>query len=97
MSKEQVFEFFSQAAKDESLKEKVQAATSETELIDLGKKEGFEFSSEHLNQAMAELSKKPNFFKKLAESILEIFSPDHDNYPAVGVQPYDGEPNRERY
>lgn len=45
MSKEQVFEFFSQAAKDESLKEKVQTASNETELIDLGKKEGFEFSS----------------------------------------------------
>jgi predicted ribosomally synthesized peptide with nif11-like leader len=97
MSKNKVFEFFSQAAKNESLKEKVQAVDNETELIDLGKKEGFEFSSEHLKEAVAEMSQKPNFFRKLAESFLDIFSPDRDNYPAVGVQPYDGEPNRERY
>lgn len=96
MSKNQVFEFFSQAAQDESLKKRLQAVSNEEELIDLGKGEGFEFSSEHLDEAMAELRLKPNFFRKLAEAVLEIFSPNHDNYPAVGVQPYDGEPNRNR-
>ncbi len=27
----------------------------------------------------------------LAEGSLEIFSPNHDSYPAVGIQPYSGE------
>lgn len=27
----------------------------------------------------------------LAEGSLEIFSPNHDSYPVVGLQPYSGE------
>lgn len=27
----------------------------------------------------------------IAEASLEIFSPNHDSYPAVGIQPYSGE------
>lgn len=25
----------------------------------------------------------------IAEAVLEIFSPDHDDYPSVGEQPFD--------
>jgi hypothetical protein len=27
----------------------------------------------------------------LLEGSLEIFSPNHDNYPAIGIQPFTGE------
>lgn len=30
----------------------------------------------------------------LAEGSLEIFSPNHDSYPLVGIQPYSGEAYR---
>jgi hypothetical protein len=26
--------------------------------------------------------------------VLEVFSPNHDNYPSIGVQPYEGEVDR---
>lgn len=94
MSKENVFEFFSKAAEDDQLKDKLQAVTSEQELVDLGQEEGFEFSSSHVDEALTELKQKPGFFKVLADAVLEIFSPSHDDYPATGVQPFTGDPNR---
>ncbi|MFA9202006.1 MAG: hypothetical protein ACEQSC_00445 [Candidatus Nanopelagicaceae bacterium] len=27
----------------------------------------------------------------LLEAALEVFSPDHDDYPATGIQPFEGE------
>jgi hypothetical protein len=27
----------------------------------------------------------------LFDGFVELFSPDHDNYPSVGVQPFEGE------
>lgn len=27
----------------------------------------------------------------LIEAVLEVFSPDHDDYPATGIQPFSGE------
>ncbi len=30
----------------------------------------------------------------LAEGSLELFSPNHDSYPTVGIQPYSGEAYR---
>jgi hypothetical protein len=31
-------------------------------------------------------------FQYLTEGATEIFSPNHDEYPNVGIQPFDGEP-----
>lgn len=31
----------------------------------------------------------------VTEAALEVFSPNHDSYPAVGVQPFSGEPWKE--
>ena len=28
----------------------------------------------------------------IAEAALEVFSPDRDSYPKIGVQPFDGKP-----
>ncbi|WP_299490986.1 hypothetical protein [Acaryochloris sp. IP29b_bin.137] len=32
------------------------------------------------------------FLSYLAQPILRIFSPSHDDYPKVGVQPFEGDP-----
>ncbi|MEC4814793.1 MAG: hypothetical protein SAK29_16155 [Scytonema sp. PMC 1069.18] len=32
----------------------------------------------------------------ITEAALEVFSPNHDSYPLIGVQPFDGEPWKER-
>ncbi len=32
----------------------------------------------------------------VAQAVMEIFSPNHDNYPSIGVQPFEGEPDKER-
>lgn len=96
MSKETVLGFLAKAAEDEELKDQLQTVTTSNELTDLGKKEGFEFSPEHVEEAITELQQKPGFFKALAEAVLEIFSPSHDDYPATGVQPFSGDLNRER-
>ncbi len=31
-----------------------------------------------------------NIIQYITEGFIEIFSPDHDSYPAVGVQPFSG-------
>lgn len=93
MSKDNVFNFFSRAAQKEPLQEKLQAVSSPQELVNLGKEEGFEFSSEHVDEALTELKQKPGFWGKLAEAALAVFSPAHDNYPNIGVQPFSGEPS----
>ncbi|HEY9807344.1 MAG TPA: hypothetical protein V6D04_12295 [Candidatus Obscuribacterales bacterium] len=28
----------------------------------------------------------------IAGGVLELFSPDHDNYPHIGVEPFQGDP-----
>lgn len=94
MSKENVFEFLTKAAEDDQLKDKLQTIAGEEELIDLGKEEGFDFSTEHVEEALTDLKRKPGFFSALAEAVLEVFSPLPDDYPAIGVQPFSGEPNR---
>jgi len=35
-------------------------------------------------------------FEYLAEAVAEVFSPDHDNYPSIGIQPFEDEPYREK-
>lgn len=93
MSKDNVFHFFTKAAQKEPLQEKLQTVLSPQELVDLGKEEGFEFSSEHIDEALTELKQKPGFWGKLAEAALAAFSPAHDNYPSIGVQPFSGDSN----
>lgn len=93
MSKDQVFQFFTKAAQKEQLKEKLQTVTSPDELVDLGKKEGFAFESDHVDEALEELKQNPGFFGKLAQAVVAVFSPSHDDYPAIGVEPYGGDPN----
>lgn len=92
MSKENVFEFLTKAAEDEQLKDKLQTVENEEELADLGNEAGFEFSSEHVEEAITELKQKPGFFKALAEAVLEVFSVNRDDYPTIGVQPFSGDP-----
>jgi len=96
MSKDKVVEFFNEAAKNEQIKEKLQTVSSKDELAALGKKEGFEFSSEHVDEVISDLKEQPGFFGKVIEAFLEIFSPSHDDYPSVGVQPFTGDPNPNR-
>lgn len=91
MSKENVLSFLTQAAKDRQLKDKLKSAASQTDVVDVGNQAGYDFSSEHIEAAMTELKQKPGFFGALAEAVLELFSPDHDDYPATGVQPFSGD------
>lgn len=93
MSKKTVFDFLSKAARDEQLKSKLQDTTTPHGLVTVGSEAGYDFSTEHVDDALTELKQKPGFFKFLAEAALEIFSPDGDNYPATGVQPFSGDPN----
>ena len=93
MSKDNVFKFLTQAAEDKNLKEKLESTASSKELVDIGQEAGYEFSSENVDDAVNELKKQPGFFGALAEAVLEIFSPHHDDYPATGMQPYSGDPN----
>ncbi|MEO1444736.1 MAG: Nif11-like leader peptide family natural product precursor [Cyanobacteria bacterium J06635_11] len=96
MSKKNVFSFLSKAAKDETLKAKLGNAASPDELVSVAKQTGYDFSSEHVDEALDELKQRPGFFGMLAEAAVEIFSPHDDNYPATGVQPYSGEPATKR-
>lgn len=93
MSKKNVFSFLSKAAKDKGLKEKLQDASSPDELVGVAKQTGYDFSSEHVDEALNELKQKPGFFSMLAEAAIEVFSPHDDDYPATGVQPYSGDPS----
>ncbi len=92
MSKKNVFSFLSKAAKDETLKEKLGHTASPDELVSVAKQTGYDFSSEHVDEALDELKQRPGFFGMLAEAAVEVFSPHDDNYPTTGVQPYSGDP-----
>lgn len=94
MSKENVLGFFNKAAKNEQVKDKLQNVSNTDELVQLGKEEGFEFSSGHVDEALTELKTQPGFFRAIAEAVIEIFSPAKDDYPASGVQPFSGEISR---
>lgn len=92
MSKKSVLSFLSRAAQDDKLKAKLKDTASQDELVSVANQTGYDFSSEHVDEALNELKQRPGFFGMLAEAALEIFSPHEDNYPATGVQPYSGEP-----
>lgn len=93
MSTKKVLDFLSDAAQDEQLKEQLSAASTQDELVEAGKQAGYDFSAEHVDEAIAELKQRPGFFGALAEALLKIFSPAKDDYPATGVQPFSGDPN----
>ncbi len=93
MSKENVLSFLTKAVKDRNLKEKLKSVSSQADVVDVGSQAGYDFSSEHIEAAMTELKQKPGFFGDLAEAVLELFSPNHDDYPNSGVQPFSGDPN----
>ncbi len=96
MSKENVLNFLSEAAKNEALNTQLQTTSTQDELVDMANQAGFEFSSAHVDEAITELKQRPGFFGALASAVLGIFGPTHDNYPATGVQPFSGEPNPHR-
>lgn len=96
MSKKSVFSFLSKAAQDDGLKARLRNTASQDELVSVAKQTGYDFSSEHVDEALDELKQQPGFFGMLAEAALEVFSPPDDNYPATGVQPYSGEPAARR-
>ena len=93
MSKENVLSFLSKAATDEQLKAQLKTTSNPDELVGVGEQAGYEFSSEHVDEALTELKQKSGFFGALAEAVIELFSPAHDDYPATGVQPFGGDPN----
>lgn len=93
MSKENVLNFLKKAADDEALKNQIQDAEHHDELIALGQEHGYEFSPENLQEAVPEVHQQQGFLSGLAASILNLFGPTHDDYPATGVQPYSGDSN----
>jgi predicted ribosomally synthesized peptide with nif11-like leader len=94
MSKNQVFDFFALAAKNEELGQKMRSTQDPQQLLEIARAEGFDFSRQELEEALKSLHESPNFFRKLADAVLEVFSPNHDNYPSIGVQPYEGDIDR---
>ncbi|WP_299486538.1 Nif11-like leader peptide family natural product precursor [Acaryochloris sp. IP29b_bin.137] len=95
MSKNNVIKFLEEISRNKQLKDKINVVSNKDEFINLGQTTGFEFSSRDINELIDELKNKPKFLGLLAESILAIFSPAHDNYPATGTQPFYGEDNAE--
>lgn len=91
MSKENVVSFLSEATKDEQLKQKIQKSSNKEEVVKLAQEAGYVFSSEQVDELLKDLKKDPGFFGSLAEAIMELFSPSHDDYPATGVQPFSGD------
>lgn len=92
MSKENALNFLKQAADDPALKDKVQDANHQDELVELGKQHGYEFSPENIQQAIPEIRQQRGFFGDLVEAVLSLFAPAHDDYPTTGVQPFSGDP-----
>ncbi|PSN17526.1 bacteriocin [filamentous cyanobacterium CCP5] len=97
MSKQNALEFLNQAAQDEALKGKVKGADNPSEVIGIAQERGYDISQEHVQAAIPDLKQQKGFFGDLVEAILRLFSPDHDDYPATGVQPFSGDPNSSRH
>ncbi|MBE9078250.1 Nif11-like leader peptide family natural product precursor [Romeria aff. gracilis LEGE 07310] len=96
MSKKNVFNFLAKAAQDQNLKNQLETTSTPEEVVGVGNQAGYEFSSQHVDEALADLKQQPGFFGVLAEAVIELFSPDHDDYPVSGVQPFSGDPNPDR-
>lgn len=96
MSKEDVVKFLEKIAANEKLKRKINVASDSDDFIAIGQEQGFNFSSNDLDEIIDELKKKPKFLGLMAEAALAIFSPTHDDYPATGTQPFYGDDNSEK-
>jgi len=94
MSKEKALDFLSKAAADQQLKQQLQDVDHPTELVDLAQQHGYEFSSDHLKQAIPAIQEKRGFFGDLVDAVLGLFAPTHDDYPSTGVQPFSGDPKK---
>ena len=93
MSKKNVFNFLFHASKDEQLRSRLDDATQE-EVVSIAKEEGYDFSTDHVDEALSDLKKRPGFFGAIAEAAIDVFSPHPDDYPATGMQPFSGDPNK---
>lgn len=94
MSKENVLQFLTKAAKDKQLTAQLQETATQDELVEVASEAGYDFSSKHVDQALSELKERPGFFGALAEAALHIFSPAQDDYPRTGVQPFSGKASK---
>ncbi|HIK43260.1 MAG TPA: Nif11-like leader peptide family natural product precursor [Leptolyngbyaceae cyanobacterium M65_K2018_010] len=92
MSKENALSFLQQAAQDPSLKSQVEELEQPGELVTLGESQGYAFSSDNVREVIPVLKAEKGFFGDLVESILALFGPTHDDYPATGMQPFSGDP-----
>jgi predicted ribosomally synthesized peptide with nif11-like leader len=93
MSKENVLNFLADAADNEQLQAQLKSATSSDDVVGVGNQAGYEFSAEHVDEAIKDLKQQPGFFSVLAEAIGRIFGPSSDDYPETGVQPFSGDTN----
>jgi len=96
MSKENVFKLFAQASGDPQLASKLKAVDNPTALSHLASEYGLEFSAQDVQAAIADLQRRPGFFGAIAEAIVSIFGPTHDDYPNIGVQPFSGDPSSDK-
>jgi hypothetical protein len=97
MTKENFINFLNQSSKDQHLNETLKTISDPDQLVELGKKEGFDFSVKHIDDAFGDLKNHPGFFRGVVDAFIEIFSPNHDKEPpAIGVQPFSGQPYNDR-
>ena len=68
MSKESVLDFLTDAAKDDRLKSQLKATSNPDELIGVANQAGYDFSAQHVDEALSDLKKKPGFFWSLGRS-----------------------------
>lgn len=59
--------------------------------------DGYESSSNNVQQTQSDAKKRSGFWGELAKSVIALFSPAKDDYPDTGLQPFTGELNRDRH
>jgi predicted ribosomally synthesized peptide with nif11-like leader len=94
MSKQQVLDFFQEAGRDESLGREVRSTSDPQQLLEIAETKGFHFSRHELDEALRELHEHPNFFQKLANAVIDVFRPNPEEPPSIGVQPFEGDIKR---
>jgi predicted ribosomally synthesized peptide with nif11-like leader len=94
MSQENALNFLKQVADSPELSSQVMDADHKEEVVDLAKENGFVFSEDDMKSVIPKIHEKPGFFGELAQAVIALFAPAHDDYPATGVQPFTGELNR---
>jgi hypothetical protein len=94
MSNNPVLDFFKEAGRDETLGREVRATNDPGRLLEIAASRGYHFSRQELDDALRELHEHPNFFQRLAHAVLDVFSPNQEEPPSIGAQPFDGEIRR---